>query len=418
MSAVESVINKLPADTRKLILEIWSNMPASDRSAFEKLVAAFPTDSNMAKTLVRLAARQYQVISSEKHKVAIVGPTNVGKSTFFNRLIQEKKDQALVSPVPGTTRFNQAADIGLFDLIDTPGADAMGVVGQEEKKRAMAAAAAADFLVIMFDAIQGIKQAELNLFLELTALKKPYIVVLNKIDLVKKESAKAIQSAAQNLGLEPYQILPISALNEKSVAEVIMAIAAAEPGLVTALGRALPEYRWKLAWKTIVGSASLAAAIALTPLPILDFGPLVVTQAVMVLSLAKIYDYKLNLARARELVLSFGLGLLGRTLFMEISKVAGVPGWILSSAIATSITVVIGYATVLLFDKGTKLTKVELNKLTRTLTAYLADQLKHFGKKRPDKKTLQETLRQTLEESGFAEQAGTQHAPEGDAINK
>lgn len=398
---IDDFLNKLPPDTRKNLEIVWNSLPVSDKQSIIKIISAFPKNSSQINMLVDLATRQYRVISGDKHAVAIVGPANVGKSTLYNQLIHEKEDKAQVSPVPGTTRVNQQADSGLFSIIDTPGADAIGYVGEEEKKLAMEAARSADFLVIMFDAIQGIKQSEFQLFTDLLALSKPYIVVLNKMDLIKKEAQLVITKAAANLRLEQSQVIPIAAKDGKAVSDVVMAIAIAEPSLITALGKALPEFRWKLAWRTIASAASLSAAIALTPLPVLDFGPLIVTQSVMVISLAKIYDYKINLARARELILTFGLGLIGRTLFAQLSKLGGVPGWLLSSAIASSVTVVLGYAVVLMFDRNRQLTKEELNRLTKTLTSFLLDKLKNLGKKRPDQKTLQETILQSLDESGM-----------------
>ncbi len=403
MTVLDDLLNKLPTDTRKTLEIIWATLPISDQQTLLRLFSAFPSDSNLVKMLLNLAARQYKVIVGKKHTVAIVGPANVGKSTLYNQLIRQKQDQAAVSPVPGTTRINQEADTGLFTIIDTPGADAVGYVGEEEKQHAMAAAESADFLVIMFDAIQGIKQSELQLMDDLLSLSKPYIIVLNKMDLVKRESQEVLQKAATNLRIEQSQIIPIVAKDGKSLSDVVMAIAIAEPALVTALGKALPEYRWKLAWRTIASAASLSAVIALTPLPIIDFAPLIITQAAMVISLAKIYNYKINFARVRELILTFGLGLIGRTLFAELSKFAGIPGWLLSSAIASSITIVMGYAVVLMFDQGRKLTKEELNKLTKSLTNFLLENLKSLGKKKPGKKTLQETIMQSLDETGLEE---------------
>lgn len=401
MPVIDDFLNKLPPDTRKNLEIIWNSLPVADKQSITKIISAFPKNSSQINMLVDLATRQYKVITGTKHTVAIVGPANVGKSTLYNQLIHEKEDKARVSPVPGTTRVNQQADSGLFSIVDTPGADAVGYVGEGEKKLAMDAAGNADFLVIMFDAIQGIKQSELQLFTDLLALSKPYIVVMNKMDLVRKEEQLVTTKAAANLRLEPSQVIPISAKDGKAVSDVVMAIAIAEPSLITALGKALPEFRWKLAWRTIASASSLSAAIALTPLPVLDFGPLLITQSVMVLSLAKIYDYKINLARARELILTFGLGLLGRSLFAQLSKLGGVPGWLLSSAIAASITVVLGYAVVLMFDRNRRLSKEELNQLTKTLTNFLLDKLKNLGKKRPDQKTLQETILQSLDESGI-----------------
>jgi small GTP-binding protein len=401
MPTIQDFLNKLPLDTRNIVESLWGALPGSDQKTLLNMLSALPNDSNLLRLLVNLAARQYKVISGKKHVVAIVGPANVGKSTLYNQLIQQKQDRAAVSPVPGTTRANKEADTGLFTIVDTPGADAVGNVGEEEKMQAMAAANQADFLVIMFDAIQGIKQSELQLLDDLIALSKPYIIVMNKMDLVRKEADQVLQKAAVNLHINTSQIIPIIAKDGKSLSNIIMAIAAAEPSLVTALGKALPEYRWKLAWRTIASAASLSAAIALTPLPIIDFAPLIITQSIMVLSIAKIYSQRMNLARARELVFTFGLGLLGRTLFIELSKLGGVPGWLLAAAIAASMTVVMGYAAVILFERGKRLTGEETRQLSKSLTNFLLAQLKNLGKKKPDKATLQEMIMQSLDHVGL-----------------
>ncbi|MBN1303419.1 MAG: DUF697 domain-containing protein, partial [Anaerolineales bacterium] len=302
------------------------------------------------------------------------------------------------------TKENQQAEAALFTVVDTPGADAVGTVGEQEKNLALLAAEEADFLVLVFDSIQGIKKTEQELFNEISALKKPFVVVLNKTDLLpRKDLQAALASAARNLGLEPDQIVPIVAKDGKNLGKVLLAIAATEPGMVAALGQALPEYRWQLAWQTIVRSASISAAIALTPLPVIDFVPLVVTQSVMVVSIARIYNYKITPQRASELVAAFGLGFLGRSLFQQLSKLGGLPGWLLSAAIASSTTVVMGYAAVRWFETGQKLSAEALKKLTQGLTATLLETLKSLGKHKPGQKRLRERITQTLENSPLAE---------------
>jgi uncharacterized protein (DUF697 family) len=185
-----------------------------------------------------------------------------------------------------------------------------------------------------------------------------------------------------------------------------MGIALAEPALVTALGQALPQYRWQLAWRTIASAASVSAVIALTPLPVIDFAPLLVTQSVMVLGIARIYDYKITLERARELVVTFGLGLLGRTLFGELSKLGGLPGWLLSSAIASSVTVAMGVAAAAWFERGERLSHDTLNRLTRELTAYFLEALKGLGKRRPSRASLKERIEQALQHPDIAKDLG------------
>jgi small GTP-binding protein len=404
MTPFDDILTLFPPDVQATVRKIWEMLGPNEQASFLSLLIGFPSDTKLVKLLVKLSTAQIRQAIGSKHRVAILGPTNVGKSTLYNQLVQNKSDVAAVSPLPGTTKESQQADAALFTVVDTPGADAVGSAGEQEKRLALSAAENADFLILIFDAIQGIKKTEQELFDELSALKKPFVVVLNKIDLIHRKDLHAvISSAARNLNLEPDQIVPIAAKDGKNLGKVLLAVAATEPEMVAALGQALPEYRWQLAWQTIVRSASISATIALAPLPFIDFVPLVVTQSVMVVSIARIYNYKITPQRASELVATFGLAFLGRSLFQELSKLGGLPGWLLSAAIASSTTVVMGYAAVRWFEKGEKLSTEALKKLTQGMTAYLLDTLKSLGKRKPGQKGLRERITQSLESSPLAE---------------
>jgi len=387
MTLFDDILEQFPDDVQATTREVWEALGPNEQAGFLALLVGFPADTNLVKLLVKMSTAQIRQAIGQKHRVAIVGPTNVGKSTLYNQFIQNKSDLAAVSPLSGTTKENQQGNAALFTVIDTPGMDAAGVEGQQEKNLAISASANADFIILVFDAVQGVKKTELELFNEISALKKPFVVVLNKIDLVSNKNLRVIISnAARTLNLEADQIVPIVAKDGKNLGKILLAVAATEPEMVAALGQALPEYRWQLAWQTIVRSASISAAIALAPLPVIDFVPLVATQSIMVVSIARIYNYKITPKRASELVATFGLGLLGRTLFQEFSKFGGLPGWLLSAAIASSTTVVMGYAAVRWFEKGEKLSNEALKKLSQNITAILLDSLKSFGKRKPDQK--------------------------------
>jgi small GTP-binding protein len=403
LTDIEGMYKKLPEETQEMLRAVWEMLPASEKGDLVTLANSLPTNANLVRSLVHLAANQVKLAFGDKHSVVIVGPANVGKSTLYNQFLQNKTDRAEVSPLPGTTRVNRNSDAGLFTIVDTPGADAVGEVGEHERQEALAAAGNADFLVIMFDAIQGIKQTELELYNRLLDLHKPYIVVLNKIDLVKRHQSQVTALAARNLNLQTEQIIPMAAANGQNLNRVMTAIALAEPGIVVALARALPEYRWQLAWRTIVSGASASAVIALTPLPVIDFIPLVAVQSVMILGIARIYNYEITPARARELIATFGLGFLARTIFNELSKFGGLPGWLLSAAVASSTTVAMGYAARIWFEKGEKVSSDTLNKITRSITSYLLDSLKNIGKRKPKSQNLEEAIRASLEKAQIEE---------------
>jgi small GTP-binding protein len=403
MNPLEKLISQFPPDVQTTIRQVWENLNPDERNSLLSLVTSLPGKTDLMKILVKSSTDQIRQTFGQKHSVAIVGPANVGKSTLFNQFINSKNDRANVSPIPGTTTRNQAAPSALFTIVDTPGADSVGEKGENERSQAFAAAAYADFLVLVFDAIQGIKRGEQELFNELLTLGKPFVVVLNKIDLIPgKDVEKVTALAAGNLGLQPGQVVAISAKNGKHLERVLLAIASAEPRLIAALGRALPEYRWRLAWRSIINAASVSGAIALTPLPLIDFIPLVATQSVMVLGIARIYDYNITPKRATELIATFGLGFLGKTLFQQLSKLGSIPGWVLSAAIASSTTVAMGYAAVQWFEKGERLSSETLKRITENVTNRQLATLKGLGKQKPGSQNMQQRIAESLENSDLS----------------
>jgi GTPase len=404
MSTFDEVLNEFPPRTREKVKAAWEALPKPFQDELETMLKAVPIQPQLLRRLIDIALRQYKTVAGKKNKIAIVGPANVGKSTLYNHLIRSKTDQAEVGPVPGTTRINQEADAGFFSIVDTPGADAVGEVGEIEKQQALAGARQADFLIIVFDAIQGVKKTEQELFEELAELDKPFLVVLNKIDLVKRSEARVIAKVASTFNLEPDQIVATNAKDGKNIEKVVMAIAKTDPETIAALSQAMPEFRWQLAWGSIVSAASTAGLIGAVPIPFVDFAPLVVVQAAMVLSIARIYQYEITLERAKELVVTFGVGFLGRTLFQQLSKLGGIPGYVLSAAVAASTTVVMGYASIVWFQKGEKLTSEALQKMTRDITDILLNSFKNLGKSRPGKTALQQAIQTGLENSPLANQ--------------
>ena len=116
----------------------------------------------------------------------------------------------------------------------------------------------------------------------------------------------------------------------------------------------------------------------------------------MVLSVARIHDYEITLARAKEIAATFGLGFLGRALFQQLSKLGGIPGDLLAGAIAASTTAVMGIAAVRWFERGERLTRDNLKHLTREFTDHLLRSLPRTAR-RMKKEDLEEALRKVLE---------------------
>lgn len=370
----------------------WDSLPAERRRDLDRILRLLPASLSRWRGLLEAGVAHIRQTAGDRKRVAIVGPPNAGKSTLYNRLILGKQPKAAVSSRPGTTQVAQEGDVGVFAVVDTPGATPeMG----EAHVQAYEAARKADVLVALFDGTQPVGARERRLLDDLVSLGKPWVAALNKMDAVPRDRARVHGLAAHALGLEPEQLITISALSGTGLERLLVAVAQSEPEIVAALGEALPAYRGALARAATGRAASTAAAIALTPLPMISFIPLIGVQSALVLSLARIYGYRITLARARELILTFGIGLLARTLFYELIKIGGPPAWLVSAAVAAGATTALGYAASAWFDRGEKMSAARLKEISQVVGSGVIDRLR--GRRKPRKQAMQEEVRVVVE---------------------
>ena len=379
--------------------DTWSDLPDAVRRGALDALDRLPGGLKAWRGLIDQAMEHVQFAAGGKRSVAIIGPANSGKSTLYNLMIRRGEAKSEVSAVPGTTRQTLSGDAGIFHLIDTPGADAIGAVGRDERDKAIAAAQTADLIVLLLDGTHGVRGPERELHQTVVGTGRPVITALNKVDLIPgSEVPKVLQQAASALGVEERTLVAVSAKTGSGVERLLSAMVKNEPGIVAALGEALPLYRWHLAQTVIGRSASAAAAIAVTPLPIVDFVPLLGVQAAMVLSIARIYTYKITLARARELVVTFGAAVLGRTLFYELSKLGGPPGWLVAAGVSVGTTAAIGYASAVWFERGARLPTEAIRRIAQVTAQSMIDRLKDLGRRRPKRATLHERVTEALQD--------------------
>jgi GTP-binding protein len=118
--------------------------------------------------------------------LAIVGRPNVGKSTLFNRLLEQRK--AIVEDTPGVTRDRQYGvsewNGKSFNVIDTGGFVAGGddVFEKEIREQVLIAVQEANALLFMVDASTGITTLDEAMADVLRPSKKPVFLVVNKVD--------------------------------------------------------------------------------------------------------------------------------------------------------------------------------------------------------------------------------------------
>lgn len=143
--------------------------------------------------------------------VAIVGRPNVGKSTLFNKISGERI--SIVEDTPGVTRDRIYADADWlkynFTLIDTGGLEPQteDIILKQMYNQAEIAMETADVILFVVDVKTGVTDNDMQVANVLRKTKKPVVLVVNKIDDMKKASLEIYEFYSLGLG-EP---IPISA---------------------------------------------------------------------------------------------------------------------------------------------------------------------------------------------------------------
>lgn len=156
------------------------------------------------------------IVDEELPKIAIVGRPNVGKSTFVNTLLDEERN--IVTPIAGTTRdtiFTEYNKFGLhFLLMDTAGLRKKGKVYENIEfysvMRAIKTIEYSDVCILMLDAQQGIESQDINIFSLITKNGKGVVILVNKWDLVEKNSNTHLEYERNiKQKLAPFSDVPI-----------------------------------------------------------------------------------------------------------------------------------------------------------------------------------------------------------------
>ncbi len=151
--------------------------------------------------------------------IAIVGRPNVGKSTFFNRVVGRKI--SITEDKPGVTRDRLYADGEwrgkAFTIVDTGGIEmrSEGIMWKEIKKQAEVAIETAQVILFFVDGREGLTSSDYDVSDMLRRSKKPVILVVNKIDDYSED--KVFEFYSLGLG-EPY---PVSAEHGTGIGDVL-----------------------------------------------------------------------------------------------------------------------------------------------------------------------------------------------------
>ncbi len=172
-----------------------------------------------------------EAVSKDMTSIAVVGKPNAGKSTLINTLIGE--DRVIVSDISGTTRdaidtiFTYEGEE--YTLIDTAGIRKKSKVYEDVEYysiiRAIKAIDRCDICLLMIDAKEGVTEQDVKIAGLINASYKNVIVVINKWDLIDKETntmkkmEEDIKKRLHFLNFAP--VLFISALDNKRVTRIM-----------------------------------------------------------------------------------------------------------------------------------------------------------------------------------------------------
>ena len=192
--------------------------------------------------------------------VAITGRPNVGKSTFFNRMLEQRK--AIVDDVSGVTRDRQygvAEWIGRsFNVIDTGGfvTGSNDVFEREIRKQVHIAIDEANVIIFMVDAAAGITNLDESMAELLRRSSKPVFLVVNKVD---NHTRMLEASEFYSLGFE--HIFFVSSVSGSGTGELLDEIVALMPDESDETGddEAIPKFA--IIGQPNVGKSSLLNAL-------------------------------------------------------------------------------------------------------------------------------------------------------------
>jgi len=175
--------------------------------------------------------REEAEIREDLPKIAIIGQPNVGKSSLLNALVGQER--TIVSDVAGTTRDTIHTHYNLFQkefiLIDTAGLRRKNKVNEDLEFysviRAIKALDESDICLLLIDAEKGITQQDLNIFSLAEKKGKGIVLLVNKWDLVEKETNTARNYEKElKSRLAPFSDVPILFISAKEKTRIFKAV--------------------------------------------------------------------------------------------------------------------------------------------------------------------------------------------------
>ena len=279
--------------------------------------------------------------------------------------VMGESDRSITIAIVGQNKAGKA-ETGAWFLLDRASMDAGQVADilmcEYDAKRdsavnAVACAGRADVILFVVDLSASDHKADMAVWQAVKEMKKPYVLVGNKIDLSSMDEYTARHKLADVFGAPLGQIAVISAMHGTNViGELLPRVASVAKDVDIPLARRFPIFRKAVANRIITATAAENAVVGtLIFLPAADLPVMTANQVKMILKIAVVYGQEIGLERLRELLVVFGSAVALRAAARNLASFVPVLGWAVKGGIAYGGTVALGKTAIKYFENDAEI---------------------------------------------------------------
>ncbi len=269
--------------------------------------------------------------------IAVLGRNKVGKAEVGAWFLLDR----------GSLAERQIADISICEFGPKP----------ESIASSLATASQADIVLFVVDVSVRDNKKDLAVWQAVRDMKKPYLLIGNKLDLAGEEDKDIKRRLADVFGAPLNQIAVISATAGTNVlAELMPRIVAQAKDVEIPLARRFPVFRKAVANRIITATAAENVVIgALIFLPGADMPVMTANQVKMILKIAVVYGQDIGIDRLKELLVVFGSAVAFRAAARNLAAFIPILGWAVKGGVAYAGTVALGKAAIKYFENDAEL---------------------------------------------------------------
>lgn len=319
-----------PSDLLDFLEQLALLLPEEVRYRLRRVLATAGGRKDGLQRALEVVRAQWEGLQAQDEvRIAVIGPARTGKSSLIAAIGEGQVDRVA----------------SLFTVYDLQGLEEY--LGYGKGDRVLTDVRVAEVILMVLDGSSGFTRNTVDLVQQISALGRPFVVVLNKMDLVEKPR-KVLADAREILQAS---VIPTSVREPQSIRRLLKAVVAAHPQSLYPLARKLPSFRSAICRGIVSQAAFGSGLVGALPLPISDLLPISAIQTAMLLKIARAHGFRINRGRARELLPLLAAGMLVREGCHRLQERMPNQSRLLSIAVGGSWTYLVGLAAVEYFDR-------------------------------------------------------------------